>query len=357
LVVDDEEPNRMLLSAMLESLGYACEEAADGFEALALLRLEVDLVLLDVMMPGMDGFQVARRIREEAGAHDLPIVMVTALTSREDRLAAVEAGANDFIAKPVDLTELRVRVASLLRLKAAQDELRHYRRELEQQVERRTAALREALEEVVEAQRGTYAAQLETIQRLAFVAEFKDENTAQHIRRMSQYAAVLARKLSLSPTEVETIQHASPMHDVGKIFVPSEILLKPGSLTAEEYELMKQHTLVGGKILVGSHSRLLQAAEEIALTHHERWDGTGYPAGLAGEGIPLPGRICAIADVFDALTSSRPYKPLSPPRLRARCCWRAGPGISIRTWSTCSSTRSMRLSRSNSSMYPQALAA
>ena len=309
LIVDDEEQNRELLVAMVESLGYEPDVAHDGVEALAKLQLDVDLVLLDVMMAGMDGFQVAKRIRRDPRGADVPIIMVTGLTSREDRLAAVECGANDFISKPFERIELRVRMASLLRMKEAQDALHQHRRELELLVERRTASLRDALQAMVEAQRQAHQAQLDTVERLAIAAEFKDKTTAQHIHRMSQYAAIIARGLRLPPGEVEDILHASRMHDVGKLGIPDDILRKPASLNEPEQGVMRQHTMIGGRILGNSSSKLLQAGQVIAMSHHEWWDGSGYPNGLSGEGIPLSGRICAVADVFDAVTSVRPYKP------------------------------------------------
>lgn len=312
LIVDDEAPNRDLLEALVEGLGHEPELACDGVEALAKIKLDVDLVLLDVMMPGMDGFDVARRIRQDPDYGDVPIIMVTALTGKEDRLRAVEAGANDFITKPIDKTELRIRTASLLGMKEAQDLIKRHRKELEDTVQRRTAALRQALAEMAEAQRRTQEAHLDTLQRLVLAAEFKDDDTALHLQRMSRYAALLAQELNLPPGEVELIRLASPMHDVGKIGIPEHILLKPGQFTAEEMERMKQHTHIGGRLLRGSASELLKAGEIIALTHHEKWDGSGYPNGLAGEAIPLWGRISAVADVFDALTSPRPYKPAFP---------------------------------------------
>jgi putative two-component system response regulator len=301
LVVDDEAANRDLLEVLLTGLGHEVEPAADGFQALAKLGPDFDLVLLDVMMPGMDGFEVTRRIRGGSACPDIPICMVTALTGQEERLRAVEVGANDFIAKPIDRTELRVRTASLLRAKEAQDALKRYQAELEATVTRRTEALRRSLQETVEAQ-------LETIERLALAAEYKDEGTALHLKRMSRYSHLLARKLGLPPQECEMILHASPMHDVGKIGIPDAILLKSGKLEPAEWETMKRHTIMGACILAGSSSSLLQAGEIVARSHHEKWDGSGYPYGLAGEAIPLWGRITAVADVFDALTSRRPYK-------------------------------------------------
>jgi len=308
LIVDDEEPNRETLASMVSCLGYESECARDGIEALAKVKLEIDLVLLDATMPGMDGFEVAKQIRNNPDLDEIPIVMVTALSGKQSRLRAVEAGANDFISKPVDLTELGVRLSSLLKTKEARDALRRNQALLEQTVRKRTADLHQALQAMAEAQRSAHDAHLDTIQRLAVAAEYKDGNTAAHIQRMSHYCALIGRSLDLPPGEVEILRYASPMHDVGKIGIPDAILLKAGKLNPVEWAIMKRHTVIGACILHGSLSKLLQAGESIALSHHEKWDGTGYPYGLAGEEIPLYGRICAVADVFDALTTPRPYK-------------------------------------------------
>ena len=312
LVIDDDDVTRTITQALVRTLGHEAEAARDGVEGLAKLRLDIDLVLLDVVMPLMDGFEVCRRIRRDPRGRDVPVVMVTSQASREDRLLAVEAGANDFIAKPVDEAELRVRSASLLKMKDALDALKRYQTQLEEMVEQRTASLRQALEETAQAQRLAYVAQLETVERLAIVAEYKDKVTARHIRRMSEYCAAIARGLRLPPGEVELILHASRMHDVGKIAVPDAILRKPSHLDEPEWRVMRRHPTIGSLILDNSTSELLQAGRVIALCHHERWDGGGYPSGLAGEDIPLWGRICAVADVFDAVTSERPYKPAFP---------------------------------------------
>ena len=312
LLVEDEQDNREILTDLLSSLGYWVEEAEDGEAALAKLKLDIDLVLCDISMPGMDGYDLVRRIRELFGFYELPVIMVTGMAGQEDRLRAVEAGANDFIAKPVDLTELRVRTASQLRIKEQHDEIKQHKAELEQLVDRRTAALRESLEEMVQAQRRTRQAHLDTIHRLALAAEYKDMVTAEHIKRVAGYCATLARARGMSPGEVEMIYYASPMHDVGKIGIPDSILLKPGKLDPDEWEIMKRHTSIGARILEDSASELLEAGKEIALSHHEWWDGNGYPDGIAGEGIPLPGRICAVADVFDAIVTERPYKEAIP---------------------------------------------
>lgn len=308
LVVDDEPASREVMRDMLESLGYLVVAAQDGLEALAKLAAGVDLVLLDVNMPRMDGFEVVKHIRKKYSAAELPVIMVTGVSGRDERLRAVQTGANDFIEKPVDMTELRVRVSAQLRLKEAQDALRRYQTELENLVEERTAALRLALDELAEANRSTHRAYLDTIFRLALAAEYKDRETAGHIRRVGRYCGLIGRALGLPLREAEVLEVAGPMHDVGKLGVPDHILLKPGKLDAGEWEAMKQHTLIGARLLEGSPSEYLQAGAIIALSHHERWDGSGYPRGLVGEEIPLPGRICAVADVFDALTTDRPYR-------------------------------------------------
>ncbi|MEW6350660.1 MAG: HD domain-containing phosphohydrolase [Thermodesulfobacteriota bacterium] len=308
LVVDDEEPNRELLEALLASLGYRTQMARDGAEALAKLDRGVDLVLLDVMMPDVDGFEVMRRIRAHEQYGDVPVVMVTALTSREDRLRAVVAGANDFVTKPIDRVELQVRVASLLRMKDAQDQVKRHKDELEVLVQNRTAALRKALSKMAEARRRTHEAHLDTIYRLAIAAECKDGDTGAHILRVRRFTALLAGELQLPEEEVEMVSHAAAMHDVGKIGIPDSILRKPGSLDPEEWHVMKRHTTIGGQILSGSSSELLRMGEIIAVSHHEKWDGSGYPHGLKGDRIPLWGRMCAVADVFDALVSDRVYR-------------------------------------------------
>jgi putative two-component system response regulator len=308
LIVDDDPKILGLLSDMVTSLQHQVETAQDGFEAMAKVGLDIDLILLDVNMPGMDGFEVARSIRKQYLPNELPIIMVTGMATREDRIGAVNAGANDFVAKPFDLTEIHVRMKSLLGMKAAHDALRRHKDQLEEIVRRRTQALRTALDDVVEAQRRLRAANLETIQRLMAAAEYKDMGSAAHIQRMSEFSALIARKLRLSPQRIELIYHASAMHDIGKIGMPQEILLKPGKLNRREWRDIKRHPTIGAKILQNSTSQLLRLGEIIALTHHEKWDGSGYPKGLRGDEIPVEGRISAIADVFDALTSKRPYK-------------------------------------------------
>jgi putative two-component system response regulator len=312
LVVDDEEQSRKALRRMLESFGCETELAEDGIEALAKLALDIDLVLLDATMPHIDGFEVAARIRENPEYLNLPIMMVTGLDTMEDRLRAVAAGVNDFIPKPVEIVELEFRTGSLLRLRQAHDQIEPHKTELRQTVNRGTADLRGALDAMVAAERQTHEAHLDTIRRLVLAAEYKDRDTGTHIERIGRYCEVLARGLQLAPRAVEVIRYASPMHDVGKLGIPDAILLKPGQLDPDEWKVMKQHTTMGARILRGSPSQVLQTGEVIALSHHERWDGSGYPKALQSEEIPAEGRICAVADVFDALTSNRHYRDALP---------------------------------------------
>ena len=308
LIVDNDEGNRRVLAAQVESLGHVWEEAQGGAESLELLHERFDLLLINGTMPVMDGFELTCRIRSQEKCRDIPIIMVTELDSREDHMQAVEAGADDFITKPVDRYELQARAESLFKMKAAQDAVRHHQDDLERLVTARTSELQSAMSEVVLGHQQIYEAQLDTIHRLALAAEHRDEHTASHIHRVSHYCGLMAWALDLSADETEHIQQGSIMHDVGKIGIPDSILLKEGRLSSAERGVMEQHTIIGADILRGSSSKLLQIGEIIALTHHERWDGTGYPQGLKGEQIPLHGRICAVADVYDALTSQRPYK-------------------------------------------------
>jgi putative two-component system response regulator len=302
LVVDDRLQNVELLEAYLSPQGYEVVKATNGEEALRQLSGDqIDLILLDVMMPGMDGFEVVRRVRQDETHRLLPIILVTALREAQDRVKGIEAGCDDFLSKPVDKMELLARVRSLLKVKAYNDLLSNYRKELESEIATRTEELRQAFERVK-------AASLETIYRLSMASEFKDEDTGAHIERMSRYSVAVARRLGLDESTLENIRYAAPMHDLGKIGIPDSILLKPAKLDAAEWEIMKQHTVIGAKILMGSDAEFIKLGEIIAHYHHEKWDGSGYPNGLKGVDIPIAARIVAIADVFDALTSKRPYK-------------------------------------------------
>lgn len=309
LVIEDDPMNNRLLVAILTRLGYIVDAAFDGVSGLEKVESSPpDLILLDLNLPRMDGYEVARRLKHSDKTKIIPIVVVSSFAEVENRIKALEAGADDFLSKPVDQVELRARVQSLLKVKVYNDYMVNYQKTLEDEVNQRTHQLRQAFDELKNATEKIRQASLDTTIRLAQAAEYKDEETGGHIKRMGYYAAAIAKAMSLSPQDIEAILYAAPMHDVGKIGIPDRILLKPGSLDEEEWKVMRQHTSIGGNILSGSDSHVIQMAEQIALSHHEKWDGSGYPKGFKGVEIPVWGRICAIADVFDALTTKRPYK-------------------------------------------------
>jgi putative two-component system response regulator len=312
LVVDDDPSVRTVHARFVRNLGYDVEHAADGFEALTKVALDIDLVLLDIHMPNMDGFEVATRIRAHPDHALLPIIMVTGMDRESWFPRALEVGANDVIAKPINADELRIRARWLMELKSAHDRLRQKTVRLEGSVDRAVTELRTALEGMSEAKRRLYDAHLDTIRRLTLAAEYKDELTAGHIARVGEAAAVLAQASGSSPGWVEMIRHAAPMHDVGKIGIPDEVLLKKGVLDDGERTVMRSHTRIGADLLGGSDSDVIQMGATIALLHHERWDGTGYPQGLSGEAIAREARICAIVDFYDASTMDRPFRPARP---------------------------------------------
>lgn len=302
LLVDDDERNLRLLEALLIPMNYEIEKASDGISALEKTDLfNPDLILLDAMMPKLNGFEVAKKLKEDENTMTIPIVMVTALQEVEDRVKALEAGADDFLSKPIDKTELKARVKSLLKVKAYHEYMKNYQVLLEKEVHRKTARLQKALTDL-------QSASLETIHILSRAAEYKDEETGAHTLRMSNYAAKIAREMGQKDIFIETLLYSSPMHDIGKIGIPDQILLKPGKLTPQEWKIMKRHTIYGEKILEGYDHSFIKMGKAIALNHHEKWNGSGYPTGVSGTDIPFEARISALADVFDALTSRRPYK-------------------------------------------------
>jgi putative two-component system response regulator len=310
LVVDDEATMRRLLEKLLRMEGYDVSLASSGEQALSeLLKHGADTVLLDMRMPGMTGLDVCRQIRNHPRSLHTPVVFITAVNDRELRRKGMEAGADDFLSKPFDEVELLARIRNCVRVKRYYDNIEQQKEQLEVAVRDRTAALNEAIAKLTQSQLDLRNSQEETIYRLSRAAEFRDDETGQHLQRMSRYCQLIAQRIGLDEATCELLRIASPMHDVGKLGIPDRILLKPGKLTPDEFTIMKGHAEIGYRILVGSNATPLKMAATIAHTHHEKWDGNGYPRGLKGEDIPLHGRIAAIADVFDALTSARPYKP------------------------------------------------
>ncbi len=308
LIVDDEDLIRRMLGRMLRRKGYDVTLAGSAKEAREALKAQTfELVLSDVNMPGESGLDLVHFITETYP--DTAAVMVTGVDDPKIANTALEVGAYGYIIKPFETNEVLINVANALRRRTLEIENRRYRTYLEQTVQERTRDLQHAVVELEAASSELRNSREETIQRLARAAEFRSDETALHIRRMSLYCELLAKKAGLGDRAAELIRIASPMHDIGKIGTPDRILMKAGKLTADEFEIMRQHAEIGYRILNGSSSEMLQLAAKIARSHHEKWDGSGYPQGLVGEDIPLEGRICAVADVFDALTSARCYKP------------------------------------------------
>lgn len=308
LVVDDEEPIRRLIGYLLKTHGYPIFLAADAREARQVLKEQpIALMLCDVNMPGESGMDLVRSTLAEY--KDTAAIMITGLDSSILANAAIEVGAFGYIIKPFETNEVLIDVANALRRRKLELENRFHREHLEDIVHARTMALQEALDWLEHSEKELRLSREETIQRLAIAAEFRDSATAQHIQRMSHYCELLARKYGLSPERCDLIRTASPMHDIGKIGTPDQVLHKPGKFTQEEFDVIARHAEIGYRILSGSDAELLKVAAVIAYTHHERFDGTGYPRGLKGEVIPIEGRIAAIADAFDALTTQRVYKP------------------------------------------------
>lgn len=307
LVVDDEADNLLILSEQLRDAWYqAVTTLSDPFKALTCLEKETfDLVLLDIIMPKIDGFSVMAHMQKLGQEKSCPVLVLTARQDETTRLRALNEGARDFLSKPFSEKELLCRVRNLLDMHLAQKHLRTLNLQLDAAVKNRTIQLEERNRQLLQSQ-------LEILDRLALASEFRDNETGLHVVRMSRYAQSIGQELGLSEEEATRLLHSAPMHDVGKIGIPDHILLKPGKLNPEAWEIMTRHPVIGARILANGTSPVLESSRVIALTHHERWDGKGYPHGLQGHQIPLFGRITAVADVFDALTSVRPYKPAWP---------------------------------------------
>jgi putative two-component system response regulator len=300
LIVDDQEQNVALLKHILAHAGYTnLVTTTDSSQVNALCRqTDLDLVLLDLHMPDPDGFEVMKELTPWSESRWLPILVLTADDGQAVRERALEAGAKDFVTKPIQQAEVLLRIKNLLQVRFLNLELQARSVVLERRVQERTQDLEEA--------------RLEILERLAVAAEFRDDDTGEHTRRVGRTSALIARAIGLDDESVELIRQAAPLHDIGKIGISDRILLKPGKLTPEERARMQTHVSIGRSILSGSRSPLLQMAEQVASTHHEWWDGSGYMWGLADTAIPVVGRIVAVADVFDALTHDRPYKEAWP---------------------------------------------
>ena len=297
VIVDDQATGRAILESIIKKISpeISCESFADPREALVSCeQFPPDLLITDYRMPGMDGIEVIRKFRKLAGCQDIPVVMVTIVEDRDVKYMALEVGATDFLARPFDHYECQARCKNLLHLQKHQKDARNRAVVLEQKVYRATRDIR--------------IRESDALICLARAGEYRDEGTGNHIFRMAHYSREIARELGLDKKECDLIERASPLHDIGKIGIPDNILLKPGKLTQAEWDVMETHTIIGHGILDKSASAYLKLGAKIALSHHERIDGSGYPHGLKGSEIPLEARIVAVADTLDALTTARPYK-------------------------------------------------
>jgi len=298
LLVDDEELNIRLLERILDKAGYKhVASTTNSDEAVALQgRFKPDLILLDVHMSGMDGFEVLEQITAHNRSDDrVPVIMITADASAETKRRALELGANDFVGKPFDSGEILLRIRNHLETRFLHQKLREQNSQLERKVIERTKEVEDS--------------QVEVLERLAAAVEFRDDDTGNHTRRVAEVSGMLAGAVGLDATTVELIRRAAPLHDIGKVGIPDAILLKAGPLTGEEFEIMKTHTVIGSRMLSKGRSELVRFSQRIARSHHEWWDGSGYPDRVSGQSIPLEARIVAVADFLDALTHERPYRP------------------------------------------------
>lgn len=301
LIVDDEPSICTVISDYLRLQGYNCASANAVDSALQVLQgAYVDCILSDIKMPGRTGLDLLREVRTYWP--EMAVILFTGNAEIHTAVASMQEGAYDFILKPIQLKQVVHSITNALEKKRLKTEVRNYQRNLELLVQERTGQIKEAM-------KALEISHLDTINRLCHAAEYRDDETGYHVLRISKYCEILARGLGLTDEETWLLSKASPLHDIGKIGIPDSILLKPGRLSPEEFEVMKRHAEIGGEILKNANSRVLQVAETVAISHHEKWDGSGYPRGLRQEEIPLMGRITAVADVFDALTMRRCYKP------------------------------------------------
>ncbi|BCM92651.1 cyclic di-GMP phosphodiesterase response regulator RpfG [Abditibacteriota bacterium] len=315
LVVDDEPGNIMLLEDILleANRGQICS-CSNPYDVVSLYRdFKPDLILLDLMMPGLDGLGVMQQLKEEGGGRiPVPVVVLTADISDKAKRQALAAGAKDFLHKPFDMVELMLRIDNLLETRFLHLDLQRQNETLEERVQARTQELKSAKCRIAQYARDLEETHVEMLERLALAGEFRDDDTGQHTHRVGRTTGLLAQAMGLPEAQVRCIEQAARLHDVGKIGISDTILLKPGRLTPEEFAIIKTHTTIGAALFENGHSELVQTAHRIALSHHERWDGKGYPHQLKGEEIPLEARLLSVADVFDALTHDRPYKTAWP---------------------------------------------
>lgn len=309
LIVDDEPVNLNILQEVLSSENYDLMFATSADKALEIIdNRKPDLILLDIQMPEMDGYQLCQKLKEKKETKSIPVIFVTALNDEIDEAHGFEVGAVDYITKPISPSIVKHRIKNHLKLSAARDAAISLAKLKDQQYHLSEIKLDEAVQELIEAKDEIEKTQLLVIQRLGRAAEYKDNETGLHVIRMSHYSRILALAAGMDKKEANLLLNAAPMHDVGKIGIPDHIMLKPDKLDQEEWTIMKTHPAIGGAIIGNQNSPLLELAKVVAATHHEKWNGKGYPKGLKEEEIPLEGRIVAIADVFDALTTKRPYK-------------------------------------------------